>query len=80
MADLINHNLRDFLFPYPVPSTGSSEPKKILIKPLDKGYLVKVGCKTIAVSSADILVKHLTEYLKDPAATEKKFNDNKLKF
>lgn len=73
--------------PYVVKFTGSTfeypvdnKPKKIIIEPLDSGFKVTVGCKEIAVTTAEILCKHLLEYLKNPSEMQKKLSDGKLKF
>lgn len=58
----------------------AARPRKIFIKTLDTGFKVKVGCKEIAVTSVETLIKHLTAYLNEPEKTEKAYKDGKLKF
>lgn len=45
----------------------------ITIVPLSYGYQVSIGCKTLAISSRDVLKAKLIEYLDDPKATQEKF-------
>lgn len=49
-----------------------SVPKEISIKPLNYGYLVRIGCQEVAVENYKTLIKNLESYLKDP----KKFEEN----
>ena len=51
----------------------------VIIKELDLGYIVKVGCQSFAIESKSKLLTLLTEYLSDPKATEKKWNEGVLK-
>jgi len=44
----------------------------------DYGYCIEVGCSTIAIESKETLIRVLTEYINDPSATEKKFEEGKL--
>jgi hypothetical protein len=56
--------------------------REIKITPLSSGYLVKVGCQSVAVETNETLVKYLTKYLDNPAEFEKKWysasNRNRL--
>lgn len=45
----------------------------ILIREMNYGYLVKIGCQTIVVETPKKLVKALKKYLKDPAGVEELF-------
>lgn len=54
--------------------------KEIHIKQLDHGYLLKVGCKEIALSSAEELIFGLRRYLKDPYKTQELFEKREFKF
>lgn len=52
--------------------------RKIQITQEDHGYIVTVGCQTIALESLDKLILKLSEYLREPAATETKYNNKEL--
>jgi hypothetical protein len=51
----------------------SSELRGISINPLNSGYMVKVGCQSVAVESTEKLIDMLNKYLTDPADFEKKW-------
>jgi hypothetical protein len=55
------------------PRSNSNRAKQITIEQVDHGYIVKIGCQTIAIESAKKLGQKLTEYLKDPNGAEKKW-------
>ena len=57
--------------------TPTNHVREINIKPLDSGYLVKVGCQSVAVETTEILLKALGEYLDNPTESERKWNKNK---
>jgi hypothetical protein len=40
--------------------------RQITIEPLNKGYVVKVGCQTVAIENKDRLIDLLTRYLRNP--------------
>lgn len=46
----------------------------IVIKELDYGYLVKVGCQSLAIGNQKELLSWLTEYIRDPDGVTKKWN------
>lgn len=46
----------------------------IIIKEIDYGYIVKIGCQTLAIESQIKLTKWLTEYIANPDAVTKKWN------
>lgn len=48
------------------------------IEQLNYGYLVKVGCNTFAIETAEKLIGKLAAYIKNPAETEKKWFDGDL--
>ena len=56
--------------------------REVNIRPLDSGYLVKVGCQSVAVETTESLIKALNDYLTNPAAFERAWfknqNRNKL--
>lgn len=69
-------NVQDAFPPNTQITAISQEPDRIYtinIRAVDRGYMVEVGCKTFAISETSELISHLTEYLKDPAKTHKKF-------
>jgi hypothetical protein len=45
----------------------------ISINPLSSGYMVKVGCQSVAVESTERLIDMLNKYLSDPADFERKW-------
>lgn len=50
----------------------------IIIKPLNYGYSVTVGCQVFAIESTEKLVVTLKEYLTSPKETEKKWFSGEL--
>ena len=52
--------------------------REINISPLDYGYIVRVGCQTLAIESKQDLIKHLTDYLNNPSETENKYQQKQL--
>lgn len=55
----------------------SNSLREVNIKPLDSGYLVKVGCQSVAVETTEALVKALNDYLTRPEAFERAWFKNK---
>ncbi len=51
-------------------------PREINIKPLSSGYLVNVGCQSVAVETTEKLIKAISEYLTNPVDYESKWNKN----
>ncbi len=51
--------------------TGSL--RDVSINPLSSGYLVKVGCQTVAVETTEKLVDMLNKYLTNPHEFERKW-------
>lgn len=51
---------------------------EISISEVDRGYIVRVGCKTFAISSKTELMDLLIEYINNPKETEKKYYEGKL--
>jgi hypothetical protein len=45
----------------------------ISIKPLSSGYMVNVGCQSVAVETTERLIDMLNKYLTDPADFERKW-------
>lgn len=57
---------------------GSSEKYNINIEPLNRGFLVTVGCQRIAISSKEELKKNFNEYIDNPTEYTKKYNNNEV--
>lgn len=59
--------------------------RSIQIEQLDRGYIVRVGCATIAIDNKSELMSRMIAYLENPADTEKRyfegilFNDKTIK-
>ena len=51
--------------------------REVNIKPLDSGYLVKVGCQSVAVETTETLLKALGDYLNNPDSFERAWYKNK---
>ena len=59
-------------------SAGSeSRIREITIKPISYGFIVKVGCQTVAVEEAKTLANALSAYLLNPVDFEKDWNKAK---
>jgi len=52
------------------PSQPKIKMKDVIIKEMDHGYLVKIGCQTLCIESPKTLLKALKKYMKDPDAVE----------
>jgi len=69
----------DYTINYTINYLYSNTPKQkikiedIVIKQMDYGYLVKIGCQTIVVETPKKLIKAFKKYLKDPAGVEELF-------
>lgn len=61
-----------------VRDTKKNKIKKFDIEQLDRGYVVNVGCHTFAFSTKEELLAKLTEYINEPARTERKWFDDNL--
>jgi len=55
----------------------SNHVREVNIKPLDSGYLVKVGCQSVAVETTETLLKALADYLNNPDSFERAWFKNK---
>jgi hypothetical protein len=51
----------------------SVDARGISINPLNSGYLVKVGCQSVAVESTEKLIDMLNKYLTNPMEFERKW-------
>lgn len=52
--------------------------RSINIEPLNRGFVVRVGCQTFAIGTKRLLIDKLTQYLSDPQGTEDKWNKGEL--
>jgi len=52
--------------PVPIPM----KMKDVIIKQMDYGFLVKIGCQTLCIESPKKLLKALKKYMKNPGAVE----------
>ena len=50
---------------------GNNKIRQINIEELNRGFIVRVGCHTFAISTKEELTAKLTEYINDPDKTEK---------
>jgi hypothetical protein len=63
--------------PQPV-QDGGSRARTVIIQPMHYGYVVRLDCHEFAFESADRALNYVTEYLKDPQGTEKKWWNKEL--
>jgi len=55
---------------------GKAMGRGISIRPSsNNGFIAKIGCCTMVYKNAEDLLTDLEEYLKDPKAVEKEYND-----
>ena len=54
------------------------QPRQIIIRPLNHGYVVTVGCQEFAIQKVSTLIRNLEKYLENPAQTEQKWLSGKL--
>jgi hypothetical protein len=52
--------------------------RAIIIRQLNRGYVVEVGCQTFAIGTSGELISKLTEYISEPEKTEKKWFNKEL--
>lgn len=72
--------IREWVYTPNQPATIAPENniRTINIRQLNHGYVVEVGCQTLAIESATKLVALFTEYVLNPIATEQKYREGKL--
>ena len=58
----------------------TSKISDIVIKEMDYGYLVKVGCQTLCIETQTKLTTWLTEYIQYPQKVTKRWNDGYYHF
>lgn len=63
---------------YPQPTTSNSELRSINVQPLSRGYVLNVGCQSIAVSNKDSLKQLLNMYIDNPQQTEDDYYAGKI--
>lgn len=52
--------------------------REIIIRQLNHGYMVQVGCQSMAIESSTKLLSLFAEYISNPNATEQKYREGKL--
>lgn len=61
----------------PVPQQNDATHNKfnhsINIEPLNRGFVIRVGCQSIAFETKEKMLKYLSEYLSDPNSFEAKY-------
>ena len=62
----------------PAPSIQENHIRSISIRQLNHGYVVEVGCQTLAIENAAKLVALFAEYIADPMKAEQKYREGKL--
>jgi hypothetical protein len=62
----------------PTTMRSKNKMRQISIEEMDRGFIVRVGCQTFAISTKSELTTKLLEYINDPDQTEKRWNDGKL--
>ena len=62
----------------PTPDRGGNKIRQINIEEVNRGFIVKVGCHTFAISTKAELTTKLTEYINEPNKTEKKWYEGDL--
>jgi len=58
--------------------TEENHIRSITIRQLNHGYVVEVGCQTLAIENVGKLISLFAEYLNNPSATEQKYREGKL--
>lgn len=66
--------------PQPMLNAEISKPRmrEVTISSLDHGFVVRVGCQTVAIQTKEDLIAKLVQYITDPAATEEKYYRGEL--
>lgn len=62
----------------PVCSPKYNKIREINIQEVNRGYIVRVGCHTFAISTKEELMPKLEQYINSPEDTERKWNDGSL--
>ena len=62
----------------PTPDRGGNKIRQITIEEVNRGFIVRVGCHTFAISTKAELTTKITEYINEPDKTEKKWYNGDL--
>lgn len=81
--DMVAERKANFGEPIPTPTFETPTPsnrdiRNIQIDPLDRGFVVRVGCQTFAIEDKGVLIAKFIEYINNPIATEQKYKEGKL--
>ena len=60
-----------------VPLDRRQRMRTVTIEELDYGYVVRVGCQSIAVEDSAVLIKNLIKYMENPEKVEKEWRTKK---
>ncbi len=52
--------------------------RQINIEEVNRGYIVRVGCHTFAISTKEEMIGKLVEYINEPSKTEEKWFKQEL--
>lgn len=63
---------------YPVNSTANAELRNINIQPLSRGYILNVGCQSVAISTKAQLKEILNAYIDNPQQVEEYYYAGKF--
>jgi hypothetical protein len=55
-----------------------SMPRQIIIRPMNHGFVVAVGCQEFAIERVSTLIRNIEKYLENPVQTEQKWLAGKL--
>lgn len=66
--------------PHPILNSEVGKPRmrEVTITSLDHGFVVRVGCQTLAIQNKEDLIAKLVQYITDPTATEEKYYRGEL--
>lgn len=59
--------------PQPIQERSPNKIRQINIEEVNRGFIVRVGCHTFAISTKAELTTKLTEYINEPEKTEQKW-------
>lgn len=71
-----NTEVAEIGYDEPMAKSGSNHIRNISIQQLSSGYLVNVGCNSVAVETPEKLIKNLTAYITNPSKFERKWFEN----
>lgn len=64
--------------PQPIQERSPNKIRQINIEEVNRGFIVRVGCHTFAISTKAELTTKLTEYINEPEKTEQKWYKGEL--